>query len=187
MRLQYLWKNPLVLLTVFSVALPNLAVSGNVPAGQEVRRPALQIRDVTLDADGVLSGYLVDIQGRPQADVPVAIHQGRKQVALTKTSAKGQFEARGLKGGVYQVSSEKGASLFRVWKNGTAPKQASKLALVVTDQGVVRAQTEGGFLGLGGGGGLGGLGGVSLTTVGIGAGIIAGTTIAVIEANDNSN
>ncbi len=186
--MQRRWKCALVLLTGLSVVVPNAVVAGEAPLGHEVRKLALQIRDVTLDANDVLSGYLVDVQGKPQANAAVVIHQGRKQVALTKTNAKGQFETRGLKGGVYQVSSEKGASLFRVWKNGTAPRQASKLALVVTDQNVVRAQPNGGFLGLGGGGGgLGGLGGVSLTTVGIGAGIIAGTTIAVIEATDNSN
>lgn len=178
--MQLLWKSTLVLLTGFAVVLPNSLMADQVPSGKEVREPAVRIRDVSLNADGVLAGYLVDAQGKPEAAAPVAIHQGRKQIAVAKTNAKGHFEVQGLKGGVYQVSSKKGSALFRVWKNGTAPKQASKLALVVNDQTVVRAQLEG--LGLGG---LGG--GVSLTTLGIGAAIITGTTIAIVEANDNED
>lgn len=184
MKIQRLWKNALVMLTGLSIALPASAMAEQAPAAHEVRKPASQIRDVTLDANDVLSGYLVDAQGKPEVAAAVAIHQGRKQVALTKTNARGLFEVKVSKGGVYQVTSEKGTALFRIWKNGTAPKQASRLALVVTDQNVVRAQPNGGLFGLGG---TGGLGGVSLTTVGIGAGIIAGTTVAVIEATDNSN
>jgi hypothetical protein len=176
MSIQRLWKSALVLLTGLSIVLPSSAMAGQTPAPREVRKPASLVRDVTLDANGVLSGYLVDAQGKPEAAAAVAIHQGRKQLALTKTNARGLFEVKGLKGGVYQVTSEKSTAVFRVWKNGTAPKKASKLALLVTDQPVVRAQFEG----------LG-LGGLTTTTLVVG-GVIAGATIyAVTEANDNSN
>lgn len=185
MKTQRLWKSALVLLTGIATVLPNSVMAGDAPVNAEVRKPAVQVRDVSLDADGTLTGYVVDAQGKPEALESVTIHQGRTTVATVKTNEKGQFAAKGLKGGVYQVSSNKGAALFRVWKNGTAPKQASKLALVVNDQGIARAQGEGGLLGLGGGGA--GLGGASLATVGIGAGIIAGVTVAVVEATDNSN
>ncbi|MBI1310585.1 hypothetical protein GC176_04690 [bacterium] len=186
MRIQRLWKSTLVILTGIAVALPGPVMAGQAPSGEEAREkeargPAVQIRDVSLDAGGVLSGYLVDAQGKPEAESPIQIHQGRKQIAVAKTNARGHFEVRGLKGGVYQVSSSKGSSLFRIWKNGTAPKQASRLALVVNDDPVVRAQ-PGGFLGLGGFGG-----GASLTTLAIGAGVIAGGTIAIVEATNNDN
>ncbi len=174
--MQRLWKSALVLLAGLSVVLPGPVMAGEAAPKHEVHKPAQKIRDVTLDADGVLSGYLVDVQGKPEAAAAVAVLQGRKQVALTKTNAKGQFEVKGLKGGVYQVTSQKGTAVFRVWKNGTAPKQASKLALLVNDQSVVRAQLEG----------LG-LGGVSTTTIVVGGAIVGGVTYAIVEASDNSN
>ena len=157
MRTQHLAKFAFVMLTGFSLILPDSVMAGQAPASEETRKSSAKIRDVSLNQDGVLSGYLLDTQGKPEAAAPVAIHQGRRQIALTKTNAKGLFEVKGLKGGVYQVTSQKGSSAFRVWKNGTAPKQASKLALLVTNQNIVRAQPGSGLLGLGGGGG--GLGG----------------------------
>ncbi|MHC4874964.1 MAG: hypothetical protein ACYTGL_00610 [Planctomycetota bacterium] len=175
------WKSVLVLLTGFAALLPGSADAGQAPARTKSREAARQIKDVSLDTRGVLSGYLVDRQGKPETSTAVTIRQGRRQIARAKTNAKGHFEVQGLKGGVYQMSSKQGSQIIRVWKHGTAPKKASRLALLVNDQTVVRGQIldELGLTGLGGGG--------SLATVGIGAAIITGTTIAVVEATDDDD
>ncbi len=178
---QHLGKSVLVLVTGFAMLLPASATAGQAPARSETGESAVQIKDVSLDGQGVLSGYVVDAQGKPEATTAVKIRQGRRQVAVAKTNAKGHFAVKGLKGGVYQMSSKKGSQIIRVWKHGTAPKKSSRLALLVNDQKVVRAQIldELGLVGLGGGG--------NLATIGIGAAIITGTTIAVVEATDDDD
>lgn len=176
MRIQRLPKVALVLLTGLSTLLPGSVMAGQTSAPKGAQKSSAKIRDVSLNAEGVLSGYLVDVQGKPEVAASVAIHQGRKQIALAKTNARGLFEVKGLKGGVYQVTSQKGTGLFRVWKNGTAPKKASKLALLVNDDSVVRAQFESLRLGE-----------ISDTTLIVGGLIIGGTIWAIVEADDNSN
>lgn len=144
-------------------------------ADRSPREAVSPIQDVALDAKGNLKGNLVDHQGRPMADRDVAIMQGRKVVARAHTDAKGQFEVSGLKGGVYDVTSEKSVSTYRVWTSETAPKKSRMQALVVAGSQPVRAQFEG----------LGGLGGAG-TLIGIGAGG-AGLGLGLNAQNDANN
>lgn len=177
--MQRLWKCALVVLTGLSVVLPETVTVAKDAEVTQARKPALRVQDVSLDDDGTLRGVVVDGQGRPQPSTAVSIRQGRRHTVTVRTSDRGRFEVRGLKGGVYQVSSPEGASLLRVWKHGTAPKQASRLALVVNDSNVVRGQLITGIPFLGGG--------VSLPTIAIAGGVIAGTTVAIVEATDDDD
>lgn len=164
MKTNQIWKAALLLLVV-GVAASSQAMAGEAKVAA---KPAIQ--DISLNQHGRMVGSLVDAQGRPISNKEVVVHQGRKEVAKAVTNTKGQFEVAGLKGGVYEVTSERGTSTYRVWTAEAAPKASRSTALVVAGQQTVRAQT-----GLEGLGGLGGVGGV--------VGVVGGVTGTVLGVN----
>lgn len=162
-----LLKTALVLLAGVGTALPQQVVAGENTAKAE--QPKASILDVKLDQKGALSGYVVNEQGKPQADQKVTIKQGRSIVADVNTDAKGHFEAKDLKGGVYQIESAKGTTSYRVWSEKSAPKSSKEFAVVVAGkQQIVRAQGD-----MLDGSGLGTAATVGLAGVGAGFGIAA--------------
>jgi hypothetical protein len=102
--------------------------------------------DVKLQDGGVLYGQVVDSQGAPRANLPVAVLAADQQVAASKTGSDGTFAFRGLRGGVYQVTTPEGYGVCRVWAPLTAPPNAQNGVMLVAGQGLVRAQGLGGFI-----------------------------------------
>jgi len=88
---------------------------------------------------------VVDQQAMPQADVPVTLLAGEQQLAVARTDHRGFFAFRGLRGGVYQLTSADGVSAYRVWAPGTAPPSCQPAALVVAGTDLVRGNCCGGF------------------------------------------
>ncbi|GEM_PF-1459309 len=155
------------------------------------RNPARQtITDVSLAQGGVLRGVLVDEQGRPLVKSAVIIRQGRRVFSRTDTGLKGEFQFKGLRGGVYEVASVNGHGAFRVWAPGTAPKAARRQALIVSRSQVVRGQFAdlglSTLTNLGDLGALGGMGTASgLATAAAVAGITVGAVVVADEANND--
>ena len=179
MKKSQFWKSVIVLFAAAGTVLPAPAVfaADNQPVDLTTQDATPKTLDVALDADGVLNGYLVDGQGKPLANEAVVVRQGRREVAKTKTDSKGKFEVKSLRGGVYQIESKVGSSNYRVWANGTAPKNSRSVALVVNSKDpVVRGQLEGLGLGLGSGTAL--LFGATAITLGV---------ISINEANDTQD
>lgn len=149
--------------------------------------------DVALQQGGVLTGHLVDEQGRAIARSEVIIRQGRRVLQRGVTGAKGEFQFKGLRGGIYEVASDRGQQVFRIWSKGTAPRSARRTALIVSRQRqVVRGQFgDLGLSTLSGLGDVGVLGGMgtagTVATVGVVAGITVGTVVAVNEADDDDD
>ena len=96
--------------------------------------------DVALGQGGVLLGQVVDTNGVVQANVPVLLKLGDRELARAKADANGYFAFSGLRGGIYQVAAAKGVAGYRVWAERTAPPTAKKVALVVSGQDLVRGQ-----------------------------------------------
>jgi hypothetical protein len=167
MKSRDLWKSALLVLTT---ALPGSMVAASAEtvaegatvnreaAGSEIetvesttqafKKPRLVIQDVSLGEQGELAGFVLDGQGKAVSESKVVVRSGRKTVAETTTDKAGRFEVSGLHGGVYQIEHSDGASVFRVWKKGTAPKNARSRALLVVGKPVIRGQSEGGILSL---------------------------------------
>ena len=104
---------------------------------------ALTTLDVALSPEGSLTGVIVDEQGRPLKDSEVVLSQSRNAILKAKTDAKGRFEFKSMKAGLYQLSSGKHGGLVRLWSDKTAPKLAKKQALMVAgDARLVRAQDD---------------------------------------------
>lgn len=133
-----------VALAAVGILLPQMSFAAAPAAGAHA--PALTIRDVALDRQGSLRGQVVDVDGQQIADAKVAAVQQGKIVAQGKTDAAGRYEIAGLKSGVYQVVTDDGITVCRVWSAGTAPPAAQSDALIVNGDPVIRAR-----LGRGGG------------------------------------
>lgn len=183
MKKTSLWKTALVLLAGFGTLLPNQLVHASEKT-TTIQKATVKasVLDVSLDKSGKLSGFVVDAQGKPQANEAVSVLQGRSVVAKATTDAKGRFEVTGLKGGVYGIQSAKGMTAYRVWTTTAAPKTSKEFAVVVKDNNLVRAQDDGSGLGgiLSSDTGSYLLGGAAITGVIVGA-------IALKESGDNKD
>jgi len=99
------------------------------------------LTDVRLHDGGLLTGQVVDGAGVPSADATVTVAFGNQPVAETQTDSKGEFQVRGLRGGVHAVALESGVAQCRLWAPGTAPPKAGPRVLLVENQEVVRGKS----------------------------------------------
>ena len=102
--------------------------------------PKVLPRDVVLQQGGVLLGQVVDSQGGALINTPVVLHSGSKEIARVQTDRAGKFSVKGLKGGVYEVTSTGQRGVYRLWAPQTAPPAAQHGMLLVSDNNFVRGQ-----------------------------------------------
>ena len=95
------------------------------------------VRDVALHGQGTLRGLVVDAQGASLANVDVALVQRGEAVARVRSANDGSFAVSGLRGGVYQISTQGVVGNLRLWAPHTAPPVAEDEALVVHQAPVV--------------------------------------------------
>jgi hypothetical protein len=102
--------------------------------------------DVALRSGGLLVGQVIDQQGAVKAGTVVSVKYADQEVVRTTTDANGVFAAQGLRGGQYQLVTDDGISVCRLWAPNTAPPSARPAALVVSGTNVVRGQWGGGSM-----------------------------------------
>jgi hypothetical protein len=128
-------------LSQFQTTLAAIACLGMlVPPNALASPPSNLANDVALRDGGLLIGQVVDAQGAAQAGTVVSIVYGDQEVVRTTTDQNGVFAAQGLRGGQYQIATDSGLSVCRLWAPNTAPPAAHEAAIVVTGQDVVRGQ-----------------------------------------------
>ena len=115
-----------------------------VPSSAWAVEPTAQQADIALRPGGVLVGQVVDQQGAVKPGTVVSVQYSDYEVVRTTTDANGVFAAQGLRGGQYQLVTEDGISVCRLWAPHTAPPAARPAALVVTGNEIVRGQWGGG-------------------------------------------
>lgn len=125
-------KNNLIWLGVLALATP-------ICSAEE----SFKLHDVALNHNGVLVGQMVDANGVPATDAVFSIAKKGEAAVSVKTRENGKFVVPDLRGGHYQVVSAQGTSHFRLWSNGTAPKNAMKGMLLVSTKQVARGQCDG--------------------------------------------
>jgi len=107
--------------------------------------PGERSADVALRAGGMLVGQVVDQQGIAQPNHVVSIRFGEQEVVRTTTDHNGVFAAQGLRGGQYELVTDDGLGVYRLWAEETAPPAASDSVVLVSGQEVVRGQWHGGY------------------------------------------
>lgn len=110
------------------------------PQQSQPPQPAFRTSDVALRHGGLLVGQVVDQHGTPKAGAVVSIHYAEREIVRSTTDKNGMFAAQGLRGGQYQLVTENGQSVCRLWAVDTAPPSAQQMALVVSGDNVVRGQ-----------------------------------------------
>lgn len=98
------------------------------------------ITDVALRDGGLLLGEVVTPHGAPLVGRVVTLEYQGAEILRTVTDVRGGFGARGLRGGIYQVTAGDSFSVYRFWAPGTAPPAAQRGALLVAGREVVRGQ-----------------------------------------------
>lgn len=135
----------IVSLATLGVVMPQAGLA----AAAETRAPARSsvrivrtgdVADVTLAADGTFAGRVVDHNGQPLKDAEVTVRQGQREVARTRSDAKGTFAVKNLPHGEYQVVSGKTEGRFHLWSKDSAPKVSRDMALLVMGENGARGQ-----------------------------------------------
>lgn len=193
MKSRDLWKSALLVLGAVGTVVPASLVTAydgtavaekaaNRSVVDSHREAAVKVHDVSLGTSGELTGYILDGQGQAVAGSRVIVRLGQNSIAEATTDTSGRFRVDGLRGGVYQIVHADGVSVFRVWKNGTAPKSAKTNALIVVGQRQVRGQNEVGPLNI-----------IQPGTLAAGGAAIAGVTLGIVgiaqasDANDDAD
>ena len=151
-----------------------LAATPLGPGNPERAAAAPVVRDVSLQAGGVLRGQVVDRQGKPCAGIPLTVTNvgsTAERPVEAQTDGQGQFQVKGLSAGVYQVATADGGAVCRLWAPNAAPPAAVPAALVVQGEGPVR-------------GNLGGIGLLGWTLIGVG--VAAAIAIPLALSNDDN-
>lgn len=132
-------RTPVVIAVCLAMAMPATLAQGN-----EVRkaagRPAVEISDLVLDAQGGLQGVVVDVHGAPQSAAKVVLVQQKREIGRAQADRQGRFRVSGLRGGVYAIQSGGQVRFVRAWTAKTAPPNAKPTALIVAGNGVIRGQ-----------------------------------------------
>lgn len=142
MHCQRFYQRGVVLATALSLLLspslsaqrPGLPVQGTPSA--------VTVHDVVRDPQGRVVGQIVSPQGHPVVGAEVQAWQAGKVVAQATSDQEGRFVLAELRGGVYQIITASGGSVYRVWPSSAAPPVARPQLLLVQGA-VVRGQLHG--------------------------------------------
>ena len=126
-----------ICLLVITALLPQFALAAT-PQVNNAEKAA--ITDIALHDGGILVGRVLDRNGESMTRQKISVRQNARLIAETMTDKNGQFIINDLRGGIYQITSERGVGSFRAWAHQTAPPTAHQLALLVEDDQVVRGQ-----------------------------------------------
>lgn len=133
----------LVALAALGILLPAGVLCADPVAsggGPQAVQPGVEIFDVALDARGSLLGLVVSVDGEPVGGATVTLHQGDRLIGQAVTDGLGRFALPAVRGGTYQVSTGRYATLVRTWAPGMAPPHARPLALLLVGGDVIRGQ-----------------------------------------------
>ena len=157
-------------LATIGLIVPNPGLLQGAEKQLVAKLASASIIDVSLIDGGVLNGQVVSAQGQVVANAPVSLHHGKSELARTTTDQNGRFAVKGLKGGVYVVSTEGAAGVVRAWTPRTAPPSSVQSVLLVPQTMTARAQSD------------------DSTNGGLGAIVVAGIagTIIAVSLDHNS-
>ncbi|HTU24065.1 MAG TPA: carboxypeptidase-like regulatory domain-containing protein [Pirellulales bacterium] len=133
----------LSLLAACGLLLPAPAWAEDV-AGPPGRTAGDRTLDVMLDANGTLSGTVVDPQNQPVAGATIWLAAGGDQRASALSDRAGEFRFTALRGGIFRIATGDQTTLCRVWTATAAPPGARPSVLLVLGGGepvATRGQT----------------------------------------------
>ena len=130
----------LVAIAAIGLCFPSAAMSATPVTKQKVVEKKPQVVDVALLKGNVLVGQLVTPEGKGVSNAPLLLQNKDKTVVALRTDKNGVFAAKSIPAGVYRVAGTNTQGVYRFWAPKTAPPNAQRGALLVSGNGVARAQ-----------------------------------------------
>lgn len=164
-----------LLCSVFLLPVQQL-LAANPQPNRPTTPATTTVRDVALQAGGVLEGQVLDTQGQPVANAAVrAVGLGTRaeQVRTAQADAAGRFQIAGLSGGVYRLETAQGLVICRLWAPNTSPPAAESSVLLVHGGETVR-------------GNLSSIGWLGWTLIGLGVAAAIAIPLALHDDDDAS-
>ena len=121
---------------------PLLSAEQRVSDTQGEPTPEYQsaMQDVKLEAGGVLTARIVDLQGNPVVGEQVSVTFQGKEIAAVVSDENGFAAVSGLRPGLHAILTPTGTTACRLWNADTAPPTATAIPAVVSDAEVIRGQ-----------------------------------------------
>jgi hypothetical protein len=104
------------------------------------RRAKTRIVDVELGKGGTLNGQVINGKKASVKKAVISVRTAKQEVGRSLSDESGKFTIQKVPTGTFYVVAGTGHGVYRLWKNGTAPKKALKQIKIVSDRTVVRAQ-----------------------------------------------
>ncbi len=111
-----------------------------------IKRATTSAADLALQPGGIIHGQLTDSMGQSRPNTPIALillGTSNKQlpvVASSTSDEKGRFMFRSIRPGSYELRTNSGRRVVRLWAIGIAPPSADQTVHVVDQSQVVRGQ-----------------------------------------------
>ena len=114
------------------------------PKASSARRK-VQIIDVELAKDGSLHGDIINARKQSVKDAVVSVRTAKQELGRALSDKDGAFSVQKLPTGTFYIVAGSSHGVYRLWKAGTAPKNAKKRIRFISDRAIIRAQngTEG--------------------------------------------
>ena len=121
---------------------PMLSAEQRVSDTQGTQTPEYQsaMQDVKLEAGGVLTARIVDLQGNPVIGEQVSVTFQGKEIAAVVSDENGFAAVSGLRPGLHAILTPTGTTACRLWNADTAPPTATSIPAVVSDAEIIRGQ-----------------------------------------------
>lgn len=98
------------------------------------------VQDVRLQAEGMLTTRVVDLQGNPVVGEHIAVMYRGKEVAASVSDEEGVAAVSGLRPGLHAIVTPTGTTACRFWNADSAPPSATDFPAVVSDEQIIRGQ-----------------------------------------------
>lgn len=118
------------------------AVAQSAATVEGSARESVKPTDVALTKKGLLTGQVVNAEGKPRENAEVLLYGADGVAIVAATNERGQFAYRGVASGVYYLESGEQVRIARVWNREIAPPSAQQGVLLVSNSDTVRGQTS---------------------------------------------
>jgi hypothetical protein len=123
------------------------SLTGKVTPGKTAStrssRAKTRIIDVELAKGNRLSGQVINAKKASVEKAVISVRTAKQEVGRSISNKSGGFTIEKVPTGTFYVVAGTGHGVYRLWKNGTAPKKALKRIKIVSDRTVIRAQNDG--------------------------------------------
>lgn len=111
-----------------------------------IQKATTSAADVALHPGGIIDGQLTNKSGEARSHTPISLISvvvANRQVTVvssTTSDKNGRFVFRSVRPGSYELRTNDGRRVVRLWAPGTAPPSAEQTVQVVEQSQVVRGQ-----------------------------------------------